>query len=72
MNQRTTLTYSVPTISCAHCVKAITDEVAGIDGVTGVEVDLATKTVTVTVAVGGPGDDAIRAALDEAGYPPSA
>jgi copper chaperone CopZ len=61
-----TLTYSVPGVSCAHCQAAIMDEVSELTGVATVEVDLETKTVTVT---GEPLDDeAIIAAIDEAGY----
>lgn len=61
-----TITYSVPGISCGHCRMAITNEVAPLPGVESVEVDLDAKTVTVT------GDaldeQAIIAAIDEAGY----
>ena len=57
-------TYTVPDISCDHCVNAITGKVAPLDGVTSVEVGLDAKTVTV---VGGD-DEAIVAAIDEAGY----
>ena len=61
-----TLTYSVPGVSCAHCQSAITDEVGTLSGVEAVEVDLETKTVTVT---GDPLDgEAIIAAIDDAGY----
>lgn len=60
----TTRTYSVPGISCDHCKRAIETEVATVDDVTDVDVDVEAKTVRV---VGG-GDDAIRAAIDEAGY----
>ena len=59
-----TATYSVPDISCQHCVDAITTEVTKVDGVTDVTVDLDTKTVAV---VGGD-ETAIVAAIDEAGY----
>ena len=61
-----TLIYSVPDVSCGHCRTAITSEVAPLQGVETVDVDLDAKTVTVT---GDPLDDqAIRAAIDEAGY----
>jgi len=61
-----TLTYTVPGVSCAHCQAAITDEVSALPGVEAVEVDLETKTVAVT---GDPLDEqAIIAAIDEAGY----
>jgi copper chaperone CopZ len=58
-------TYSVPGMSCSHCRIAITREVTAIAGVTGVDVDLSAKCVTVTGAF----DDAqVRGAIDEAGY----
>jgi len=56
--------YSVPDISCDHCVNAITKEVTAVDGVTGLDIDLAAKTVSV---VGGD-STAIVAAIDQAGF----
>lgn len=64
MTSTTIHTYSVPGVSCDHCVKAITDEVSPLEGVSSVAVDLEAKTVTVA----GGDDGAIRAAIDEAGY----
>ena len=60
------VTYTVPGMSCEHCVAAITEEVSQVDGVASVQVDLASKRVEVE----GPDldDAAIRAAIDEAGY----
>jgi copper chaperone len=58
-------TYSVPGISCDHCVNAITAEVSKVAGVSGVTVDVTAKTVTVE---GDAVEAAIRAAIDEAGY----
>lgn len=58
-------TYSVPGISCDHCKAAIEGEVAPLEGVASVEVDVDTKTVAVD---GEADDDAIRAAIDDAGY----
>jgi copper chaperone CopZ len=61
-----TTTYSVPAIHCAHCERAVKEEVGAVAGVESVDVDLETKLVTVT---GRDLDDAaIRAALEEAGY----
>ena len=57
--------YTVPGISCGHCKSAIEGEVAGVAGVTTVDVDVEAKTVRVE---GDATDDAIRAAIDEAGY----
>jgi copper ion binding protein len=62
----TARTYTVEGMTCDHCVHAVTTEVGKVTGVTGVTVDLAAKTVTVT---GDAVDDtAIDAAVDEAGY----
>ena len=59
-----TTTYSVPGMSCGHCVEAITGEVGKVDGVTDVSIDLDAKLVTVA----GGDHDAIVAAIDEAGF----
>ena len=62
-----TTTYPVQGMSCQHCVDAVTGEVAKVEGVTGVEVDLGSGTVTVTSQA--PLDlEVVRAAVDEAGY----
>jgi copper chaperone len=60
-----TTTYSVPGVSCGHCSSAISTQLAQVDGVEGVEVDLGTKTVTVQGEVS---REAVVAAIDEAGY----
>jgi copper chaperone len=61
-----TLTYTVPGVSCEHCKHAIEGEVSQVEGVASVEVKLDSKTVTVS---GEPLDEqAIIAAIDEAGY----
>jgi len=61
----TTRTYTVPGISCDHCRAAIEDEVGRVPGVARVSVDVAARTVTVT---GGAPEDAVLAAIAEAGY----
>lgn len=61
----TTRTYSVPGISCEHCKAAIEGEVGKLEAVATVDVDIDAKTVRVD---GDATDDAIRAAIDEAGY----
>lgn len=58
-------TYSVPEISCGHCKSAIEGEVSKLDGVAEVTVDIDARTVTVD---GDAADDAIHAAIEEAGY----
>lgn len=61
----TTRTYSVPGISCGHCKTAIEGELVPLDGVESATVDIDAKTVTV---VGDITEDAVRGAVDEAGY----
>ena len=58
-------TYSVPGISCEHCKQAIEAEVGELSAVSSVEVDVASKSVRVE---GSASDDAVRAAIDDAGY----
>jgi copper chaperone CopZ len=60
-------TFTVTGMTCAHCQRAVTEEISAVDGVDSVSVDLPTGTVTVTAAR--PVDRAdIAAAVDEAGY----
>jgi copper chaperone CopZ len=61
-----TLTYVVPGIHCEHCARAIREEVSGLEGVAGVEVDLEAKRVTVRGS--GLAEAEVRAAIAEAGY----
>jgi copper chaperone CopZ len=56
----------VMTFRVAGMRHAIEEEVGRVAGVTGVEVDLAAKLVTVRGDA--PDEQALRAAIDEAGY----
>lgn len=56
---------SVPDISCAHCVSAITLAVSGVPGVSSVDVQLDHKLVIVD---GEFSDAEITAAIVDAGY----
>ena len=58
--------YAVKGMSCTHCVVAVTEEVEQVPGVTGVDVDL--EAGRVLVQGEGFSDDAIRGAVDQAGY----
>jgi copper chaperone CopZ len=62
-----TSTYAVVGMTCGHCVNAVTEEVSQVPGVTGVDVDLTSGGLTVTSDVP-VDDDAVRAAVEEAGY----
>lgn len=65
-----TQTLSVAGMTCGHCVRSVTEELSALPGVTDVQVALAAgATSTVTVTSTQPlADDAVRAAVDEAGY----
>lgn len=63
----TTRTITVSGMTCDHCVRAVTEEVQAIEGVTRVAVELTTGAVTVE-SDAPVADDALRAAVDEAGY----
>jgi copper chaperone len=65
----TTSTYSVQGMTCSHCASAVSQEVSALDGVQSVDVDLVAGGVsTVRVVSEAPlADDAVAAALDEAG-----
>ena len=62
-----TRTHHVTGMTCDHCVRAVTEEVGAIPGVTAVEVDLATGDVTVS-STQEIAHDQLAAAVDEAGY----
>ena len=62
-----TSTYTVTGMTCEHCVKAVSDEVSTIDGVESVDVELDSGRLTVRSAEP-VDDDAVAAAVDEAGY----
>lgn len=57
-------------MTCAHCVTSVTEELTGIDGVQSVSVDLTVGGASrVTIRSAAPVDaDAVRAAVEEAGY----
>lgn len=59
-------TIGVEGMSCQHCVKRVTDEIAAIEGVKNVDVSLVERSATVTA------DEIYRqevvAAIERAGY----
>ena len=64
----TTVTYTVPTISCGHCVRTIQNEVAELEGIQSVKADAATKSVEIVFAAPAT-EEAIKALLAEINYP---
>jgi len=63
----TTTTYRVTGMTCEHCVRAVTAEVAKLPGVLDVAVDLETGAVAVT-SDAPVAEAAIAEAVREAGY----
>ncbi|MBI9074246.1 MAG: heavy-metal-associated domain-containing protein [Desulfatibacillum sp.] len=61
-------TFSVPKISCGHCVNAIKEELNEMDGVTSVDGDPGTKTIKVQWEAPAT-EESIRAMLKEINYP---
>jgi copper chaperone CopZ len=58
--------YVVAGMTCAHCVSSVREEVSEVAGVGAVDVDLASGRMTVSGE--GVSDEAVRAAVAEAGY----
>ncbi len=62
------ITLNVEGMSCSHCVNAVTKAVTALEGVAGVNVDLAGKTVTVDYDENKASLEDIREAIEEEGY----
>ncbi|MEK9602446.1 MAG: cation transporter [Pontimonas sp.] len=65
-----TVVVEVQGMTCQHCVKAVTSEIEGIEGVTGVDIALepeGTSQVTVE-SESAVSSDVLRDAIAEAGY----
>jgi copper chaperone len=58
--------FSIPDMSCGHCVKAVTEAVQSVDAQAKVQVDLGTKQVKVESQAA---REQLVQALVEAGYP---
>ncbi len=59
--------FTVPSMSCQHCVNAITNEVSQLNGVQNVKIDLNTKRVSVQTTEQVSTDEVVNA-IKEAGY----
>lgn len=64
----TTVTYTVPAISCGHCTHTIENEVGEMAGVQTVKAEIDTKKVTITFDAPA-SEDSIKALLAEINYP---
>lgn len=64
----TTVTYSVPAISCGHCTRTIETEVSDLQGVQTVKAEIESKKVVITFET--PADEQkIKDLLAEINYP---
>ena len=66
MNAATERTYTVKGMTCDHCKAAVIEEVEQVPEVTGIDLDL--ETGRLTLSGGDFSDEAVREAVDEAGY----
>lgn len=64
----TTVTYSVPAISCGHCTRTIETELGDLQGIQSVKADQTTKKVVITFDAPA-SEDTIKALLSEIEYP---
>jgi copper ion binding protein len=67
----TTVTYSVPNISCGHCVHTIQTEVSDLAGIKSVKADVDTKKVEIEFEAPA-SEEAIKTLLKEINYPVAA
>ncbi|MCC7367252.1 MAG: heavy-metal-associated domain-containing protein [Chloroflexi bacterium] len=64
-----TTVLSVPTISCHHCEKTITEALTPLTGVSSVRVDIPSKQVTVDYDASATGVEQFKDVLAEEDYP---
>ena len=64
----TTVTYSVPAISCGHCTRTIEMELTDLKGIQSVKADVNSKKVEITFDAPA-SEDTIKALLSEIEYP---
>ena len=61
-------TIKVQGMSCEHCVKAVTEAIAGLPGLSGINVDLAGGIASFSYEPAKTGLEKIKAAVVDAGY----
>ncbi|MEJ2708384.1 MAG: heavy-metal-associated domain-containing protein [Anaerolineales bacterium] len=67
----TTVTYSIPNISCNHCTHTIEMEVSDLEGVQNVSAEVESKQATITFEAPA-SEEKIKALLAEINYPVAA
>jgi copper chaperone len=66
-----TITYTIPNISCGHCVHTIKSEVTELEGVQSVDANMDSKQATITFEPPAT-EEKIKALLAEINYPAAA
>jgi copper ion binding protein len=69
--QMITVNYTIPNISCNHCVHTIKNEVGELAGVKSVEADVTSKVVTITFDPPA-SEEKIKSLLAEINFPVAA
>jgi copper chaperone CopZ len=64
----TTVTYSIPNISCGHCVHTVKTEVSELPGVLSVDAEIETKQATIIFEPPAT-EENIKSLLEEINYP---
>jgi copper chaperone CopZ len=59
--------YTVSGMNCGHCAQSVTEEITALPGVAGVDVDVPAGRVVVRAETA-LAEDAVRAAVEEAGF----
>lgn len=62
------MTFTLPDMTCGHCVATVTKAIKTLDSKAEVKADLARKTVTVETTAPA---SAVAKAMEDAGYPSS-
>ena len=62
------IVYTVPEMSCEHCVKTIKNALISLNGIKNVDIDLKEKKVSITFEPTLVSDADIRVELDKLGY----
>lgn len=65
-----TVTYTIPNISCMHCVHTIKTEVSDLEGVTSVDANAQSKQTVITFDAPAT-EEQIVSLLKEINYPPA-
>lgn len=65
-----TVTYTIPNISCSHCVHTIQSELSELVGVKSVQADVTSKKVVVTYDPPATPGELVKV-LQELNYPPA-